>query len=294
MLKNFIYHILQETNITWRTIKNDYNTTLIPITTYFIFSASRTPNPKILKVLTTSILYATAYIVPFCISNQLNGIEEDKLEKPYRPLPAGLITIKGAINRYIIWNMLLMIISKKLGVMKWSVLWMIVTVYHNFLNGDKHFFTKNIISMTLGTAAQFGAAWNSYHPTMSRDKKVWMWMVSIWIGIMANIQDFRDIEGDLKSHRKTLPIVLGNNQARIVMSFVSMTSGLILHKLFKDFNSKPLAKAVNIGVLGWHFLIAARLWFARSHQADQITYKYHLSFLYCTVVLSSFIFLKKQ
>lgn len=283
--------IKKEFQITWRTIQNDYNTTLIPITTYFLFSASQTSDFSLLGTLLTSICYATAYIVPFCLSNQLNGIAEDKLEKPYRPLSAGLITPLGALARYLIWNIVLLLISIYLGITKWSALWMIVTLYHNFLNGDKHFLTKNVISMTLGTAAQFGAAWNSYHLTMSASKQFWMWMVAIWIGVLANIQDFRDMKGDAKSKRKTLPIVMGHSNARIVMSIVSVIAGLILYHLMNRFNTKPIARGVNIAILCWHFLLAARLVLTRSRSADSITYKYHLSFMYCAVVLSSFLFL---
>jgi 4-hydroxybenzoate polyprenyltransferase len=286
-----MFDFLREIQITWLTIKNDYNTTLIPITIYFLFAASQAPHFSLLPVLITSIGFATAYIVPFCLSNQLHGIEEDKVEKPNRPLAAGLITPSGAFNRYLIWNAILLGISIKLGVSKWSILWIAVTIFHNFLDGDKHFLSKNLISMTLGTAAQFGAAWHSYHPTMSVRKQSWMWMVAIWIGILANVQDFRDIQGDQRSHRRTLPLVMGTNRARILMSIISLIAGAIMYIVLRILNSGSLATMFRLGIFCWHVLLAGRLVCARTHRADEITYKYHLSFMYCAVVLSSFIFL---
>lgn len=282
-----INDVIKEVIITWRTIKNDYNTTLIPITTYFVFSGFQRLD---LSVFVISILYGIMYIVPFCMGNQLNGIEEDKLEKPYRPLPSGLINYNGAVWRYLIWTGMYILLSYKLGVMMWSGLWLLVSIFHNFLGGHKHFLTKNVICMTLGTASQFGAAWTTYHDNMTDSHTAWMWMTSIWIGVLANIQDFRDIEGDLRNHRKTLPIVFGTD-ARLIMSVTTIIVGVSLSLMLNSFKSHGLAVSINIGILAWHFLLAGRILLARSHKSDHITYKYHLSFMYCVIVLSSFIFL---
>lgn len=291
---DIIKTIFKEIDVTWRIIKNDYNTTLIPITTYFIFSYCQRLNftfSAILSVFVISITYGISYIVPFCISNQVQGIEEDKLEKPYRPLACGLITINGAIKRYLIWSLICMCLSWKMGVMKWSGLWIMVTIFHNFLGGDKNFLTKNVLCMTLGTAAQFGAAWGTFHLEMSQYHQLWMWVTSIWIGVMANIQDFRDIEGDLKSHRRTLPIIFGI-YSRPIMSVITIFAGLILCKLLYQFKSYGLAIYINIGIFIWHLVLAGRILLTRCQKSDNITYKYHLSFMYCTIVMSSFIFLK--
>jgi 4-hydroxybenzoate polyprenyltransferase len=218
-------------------------------------------------------------------------VGEDKVEKPDRPLAAGLITPRGAFTRYVIWTFFLFLLSLTLGIPKWSVLWIAVTIFHNFLDGDKHFFTKNVISMTLGTAAQFGAAWHSYHAVMSKEKQIWMWTIAIWIGVLANLQDFRDIQGDQQNARKTLPIVLGTRSARLLMAIISLVGGLLLFQILRQFNTSLLATIIRVGILLWHILLAGRLLWRQGHRSDQITYKFYLSFLYCAVVLSSFIFL---
>lgn len=292
----------REVTITWRIIQNDYNTTLIPITIYFLLSAShqRALDISFVWVLTISAAYSLAYIVPFCLANQIRGVEEDKLEKPYRPLAAGLITLQGAWIRYNCWNMVLICISGLLGwnVLAWSCVWMTVTVYHNFLGGDKHFLTKNVVCMTLGTAAQFGAAWHTYHPSMPQQQQIWMWMIATWIGVLANIQDFRDMQGDLKMGRKTLPILWGHDshdslhEARAMMAFGVVVAGLALQHMLTLFYAHSIeARTLQIIFLVWHGVLALRVMSARTRLEDHITYKYYLSFFYCAVALSSFVFL---
>ena len=65
------------------------------------------------------------------------------------------------------------------------------------------------------------------------------------------------------------------------MASVSIAASAILFKLLRGFNPKPLATGVNLGFVAWHFLLAGRLYLARTREADRITYKYHLSFMYC-------------
>lgn len=51
--------------------------------------------------------------------------------------------------------------------------------------------------------------------------------ISIWVGLVAHIQDFRDQEGDKKVHRQTLPLAFGDTTARYMMSILSMPMGFI-------------------------------------------------------------------
>ena len=158
---------------------------------------------------------------------------------------------------------------------------------------EKGFFALNSESrcVTLGTAAQFGAAWTTYHPRMCSLQRRWMWMIAIWIGILANIQDFRDMRGDRKRGRRTLPLVIGVLPARKLMALLCVLLGLILHS-FLYRSSSILANSVRNSIFVWHLVLAVRIFNVRSTRGDQITYKYYLSFLYCFIVLCSFVFLK--
>ena len=286
-----MFVLIRECFVTWQTIKNDYNTTLVPITLYFLFASYEAEKLFLPKDIFLGLLYALLYIAPFCFSNQIQGIEEDRIEKPDRPLASGLISVRGAWYRFICWTLALLGWSFCFGMQKWSLMWVATTVFHNFLGGDNHFVTKNTLCMTLGTAAQFGAAWTTYHPRMCSLQRRWMWMIAIWIGILANIQDFRDMRGDRKRGRRTLPLVIGVLPARKLMALLCVLLGLILHS-FLYRSSSILANSVRNSIFVWHLVLAVRIFSVRSTRGDQITYKYYLSFLYCFIVLCSFVFLK--
>ena len=61
-----MFKFRREVDVTWRAIRSDYNTTLIPITIDFLFSASRAQNNLFPPIL-VGPLFAILYIVPFCL-----------------------------------------------------------------------------------------------------------------------------------------------------------------------------------------------------------------------------------
>ncbi|KAI7865999.1 hypothetical protein K492DRAFT_106217, partial [Lichtheimia hyalospora FSU 10163] len=96
---------------------------------------------------------------------QIKGIEEDKINKPDRPLVSGLLNKYQAIIRYIIVSFLYLFLSYKKQVFLESFIWFIVTILYNIIELDKHWFFKSPITIC--------------------------------------VQEFRDIDGDLEIGRKT-------------------------------------------------------------------------------------------
>ena len=66
---------------------------------------------------------------------------------------------------------------------------------------DKHWFTKNYISMTLGTLSIGWSAWSivTGHPWMNTSYTVIIVTLSLYIGGTSNVQDLSDVEGDKKT-----------------------------------------------------------------------------------------------
>lgn len=284
----------REVELLWKFTKTDLLVSVVSASIFMLvalFSAASV-NLQSLAYFGLGLCYFIFYIYPFDISNQLEAIEEDKLNKPFRPLPSGLINEQGAYFRYYLGTAVYLILGAFLGVFYWSVLWVIVTYMLNLRGWDKNWITKNFVSMGLGTAAQLGAAWQIIGP-FSSSAIIWISLISFWVALTSCTQDFRDVEGDRKTGRKTLPILVGDQNARIItMSFwaiMSLSVGIVYFQLQEGLFWLDLA--LILPALATHLYIMYRLWFLRSPKADGKTYLIQC-LLYCyLLLLSVYIFL---
>ncbi|KAJ7251129.1 UbiA prenyltransferase family-domain-containing protein, partial [Mycena haematopus] len=192
---------------TWR----DWSTTLVPGTMRTIAALRSLDSPSlgfVIESLAHSLVYFVLYIYAFDIANQINGVEEDRINKPDRPLVSGRVLLQGAYIRWYITTFLHLAIGAAWGVLPWTALWVFVTIYTSFYSGDKHWFAKNLIFMSVGSFCLLQAAWGLVAPITTREMR-WAAALSGVVGTVASVQDMRDLEGDRVAGRQTLPIVLG-------------------------------------------------------------------------------------
>lgn len=288
----FLRRVTREVDITWRAIKSDYDSTLVPITIAVLVAVSARPGATagdFVVYLGLALLYALPYIAQFCYSGQLDSVAEDRIEKPFRPLPAGLVTRAGAWRRYLLWAGVFVLASVALGVAKWALCWLLATVFHNRLGGHRHWFTKNCVTMSLGTLAQLGAAWELVHGSMTPGAWLWAVGISLWVGVTVHLQDFRDIEGDRRVRRRTLPIVLGAAKARGVVAAAVVLMGLVSLVSLLYLAHSAAARLCTAVIVGWHAWLVVRLLLLRSRESDHRTYK-SLCYLYCVILASGVFF----
>jgi len=213
------YLPMKELNILFRfTWRDGPSTLMAPL--LFTFGALLKHSQSFLDFgvsILTNMGYFMLYLLCHAIVNQIVGFEEDKLDKPNRPLPAGLITIRGAWVRWILCMIAFPIFAFVIGGMelsRWAIAWQALVVIYN-LKLDKHWASKNLIFIVLGTVFMLEAAWTLVTNVDVPTRK-WIWVVSISCGFPLNLQDFRDIVGDAATGRITLPIQIGETPARIV------------------------------------------------------------------------------
>lgn len=176
------------------------------------------------------ILYNVFYIYQFDILNQINGIEEDKINKPDRPLASGLINEIQAKKRYIIVICCYLILSYKKNIFLESLLWSIVTILYNVMGLDKNWFLKSLLmSPAIYTLASADYR-ILYSINILNKKNIIKKVITLSIigPITIFVQDFRDIKGDLKINRKTLPIKFGLRISRYVCFFLGILSIFII------------------------------------------------------------------
>ncbi|KAJ7113794.1 UbiA prenyltransferase family, partial [Mycena epipterygia] len=197
-------------DFTWR----DWSASLIPGMMYTIAalrSLDATPSSALVtRSLIRSLIYFLLYIYAFDIANQINGINEDRINKPDRPLSSGRVSLQGAYIRWYATTAAHLVAGVAWGVLPWTVLWVCITIYTSFYGGDKHWPTKNLLFMSVGSLCLLQAAWGLVAPITAREWR-WALLLSGVFGVVASVQDMRDVEGDRIAGRRTLPIVLGSS-----------------------------------------------------------------------------------
>ena len=169
-----------------------------------------------------TFMYFLLFLYSFNLCDQIAGAEGDKLDKPDRPIPSGLITIQGAKYRWCLITTVYILCSVAIGNVWSCLLWVVVTLLycHGATGWDKHWFTKNFISMTLGTFVLGWSGWSIMygHPWMDTSYAITVVSLSLYVGATANLQDMRDVEGDKRTGRLTLPISFGIPSSKRLLS----------------------------------------------------------------------------
>ena len=221
----------------------------------------------------------------FELANQRlpDSIVEDSFNKPWRPLPNGLISSVQARRLLLTVLPIFLGMSYFMGVWKeTSLLFTLTWMYNDLKGGDEDFIVRNMV-----IAAAFGvynegalriACGHGHAPT--KIGFVWTAIVSAIIFSTMHVQDMQDQIGDLAKGRRSAPIVLGDGIARWTVA-VPIIFWSLFCPLYWD-----------VGVLGWVLpmglgsLIAVREFWFREPEADHTTWVMWAGWLTSTYLLS--------
>ncbi|OAX38615.1 hypothetical protein K503DRAFT_856561 [Rhizopogon vinicolor AM-OR11-026] len=183
--------------------KSDILTGLIPIT---LFVLAVSPHPHLARIPET-IIWMWMHILKHDISNQIQNPEEDKKNKPDRPLPAGRITIQNAT--YVRWILVpvSLVFSAKYGklVLASSACAETLSIWYNNFGGDKGCLSKNLLTAAGYICVEVGAIIVA-GPSPSIDS-IGTCAIIFNCAVFAttiHAQDFKDEEGDRSTGRHTL------------------------------------------------------------------------------------------
>nr|WP_255578301.1 UbiA family prenyltransferase [Chitinophaga sp. sic0106] len=281
-----------ELRLIWRFVRNDFWDTIVPCYTTFITAwiyENRHLQDFPLAFLMCTI-YTMLYILTFCVANQVNSVEEDAINKPDRPLPAGLVNRRGAIIRLLIYNVFFIIVAYLFHVLLFAIAWQVITIILCGW-GSKHWVTKNLICISAGTVALMGAEWQLTTPTISHN--VWQFIIflSIWAGFGLPVQDLRDQVGDAVMHRKTLPLQFGDLLSRKMLFIYFLTVSPILYyfAIVSQDNFSAWVIALIIAQYVYHGVVAYRVMRFRTSKADDKTYHYFVYLFIATIPVICFL-----
>ncbi|KKA20393.1 hypothetical protein T310_5580 [Rasamsonia emersonii CBS 393.64] len=198
---------------------------------------SRISQIEVLARIPTVVLWVWLNLLFFNVSNQIQdaSIEEDRENKPWRPLPSQAITQPQARILYAALGPLVLITSAVTGGILPSISLQILTFAYNDLRlGDRWYFRNCInaggyLSFLVGAVQ---AALNTCDLEYSDLSIRWLALIGCAVTTGIHAMDLYDQAGDSKRGRRTLPIAMGDALARNVllvsMALVSLSASRVI------------------------------------------------------------------
>ncbi|RAH58922.1 hypothetical protein BO85DRAFT_329568, partial [Aspergillus piperis CBS 112811] len=243
---------------------NDFKTMVGPSIAFAIF---HTPSDKvhtheILLRLPHMFAYSWINLLAFTINNQCQpaSIAEDRLNKPWRPLPAGRLSPAQAQVWGRLSTVLAIILSSSSSVSSinmsthsrsgqqgggagWSesvLLAVLGWIYNDLGQGNGNWAVRNLLNAagftsfaagTLEVALRTPLLSLSSWSADSNDDNVqllwWIGMIAAVVATTVQLQDMYDQKGDAAAGRRTLPLVVGDRAARLFSAIAIMAWSLL-------------------------------------------------------------------
>ena len=211
----------------WLFTFSDLKTIVGPKTVFGIVNASFAPVygiPITRTVTLNTVLLTTLWVwmnlIPFVIDNQRQqgSIMEDRLNKPWRPMPSKRLSPSQAKRLMFILYITAFGTSVLLGGLRQNLSLMVLGFWYNDCGGAAHCVARNFINACGFVCFASGAmevALGTYLPLKLRLVQ-WFLIIGGVVFSTVQLQDMYDQAGDRICGRKTLPIALGDWRARLL------------------------------------------------------------------------------
>ncbi|KJA28900.1 hypothetical protein HYPSUDRAFT_33340 [Hypholoma sublateritium FD-334 SS-4] len=259
-------------------IKSDVVGILLPIV---IFATLSTRHISLTRILQSST-WTAVHLLQFCVSNQSLSPEEDRKNKPWRPIPAGRVTVTSAYT--LRWSLIpvCLALSTMYGVLDVSLILTSLIFLHNEAKHGKNWLARSFLNAAAYATFDAGATLISCGDRQEFNaNKIFPVIVNAFI-ILTTIhaQDFRDEEGDRHEGRRTIPIVAP------WISRVTMPILLLSWSLLITARVAPVLVDWFILLLGW--VVGVRFYYLRTRSADDTSYALYNIWLLSIRVLLCF------
>lgn len=241
-------------------------------------SLSMGPSLSWTRILATAplmALWSWSNLFLFTLHNQHHPstAAEDARNKPWRPVPSGRISPRQATLVMLCMYPVVLLISLAVGGLGPCLFEAVFCLWYNELEGASHPFVKNLLN-GLGFACFLagplevvtGRSIFSGHAEAAR----WLAIMAAAITTTVHTQDFRDREGDEATGRRTVPLAVGDMNARLVAA-----AGLIIWTAVSSWywGVGLVAWKAGVGVWVAAALLVTNLFRDRSRRGDAFTWK---------------------
>lgn len=270
------HFIIREFRLTKRMLASNILLMLLPPVTFALAAGAYTHADVVAlasgagKAALLSFLFA--YVVDS--SNQIHGAEEDRRNKPYRPVPAGLTDERGLLLRFIAAMPVYTLAGWLLGALPWVLLWQISTLLQFLWASDRYYIWWKTPANISGSLTQLATGWSVVAPL---DSTAWTWIVtiSIYLPLACVFEDVRDTDGDRAVGRRTPPLVFGTTPIRWWFALLMSLLPVAVYLLLIQPVGAPLWRALLplglIAIFAWW--CAGRALARRNRDADRFTYQ---------------------
>ncbi|KAF8125716.1 UbiA prenyltransferase family [Boletus edulis] len=247
---DFLYHL----HTLFLFTKADIRTALIPQTIFALAVAPVCHPSHILHTVT----WIWLHLLMCNVANQVKAPDEDKINKPFRPLPSGRIAEHHA--RTLRWILVPVCLACSAAysteLLFTSIELQVLTVLYSELHCDEYFILKNFLTAAMYGCAGFGGALLA-GCDRSHVHKTAQLAVQLSTTVFASTlhaQDFKDVSGDRLTGRCTLPILFPLGSRLSVALGIPMWSICLSHVWHLDLLSATVV-IVYSGYTGIRFLL---------------------------------------
>ncbi|KAF3904803.1 hypothetical protein ABW20_dc0104024 [Dactylellina cionopaga] len=261
---------------------------------------------KLLRSTLHCLFFTSIFAYVFEIANQTWSSEEDKLNKPTRPIPSGLLTVRQAEKRWLFsWTASLCIIDSFYGheAMAHMALWQLWVAFCYVWPKTEHWALKSAFTgiTAMVSPPTFNIILSGIVPEW-KHSLVFDLPMAAWLILSIHIQDFSEVQGDRAANRKTLPIIL--SQKGMIYLRIWTASFFILSSLgalmwgYVEFQSSHRFNTVMVtGIfqLIMALPVAIRTLTGEGKQIDKRTYNlYYFLALFSLIIHLSFVSLGRR
>lgn len=280
-LKAFFSFCSHETFVTFRLMKSNFSATIL----FFMNAvfAHILYEDICLQLLLESAISGFIYGYVFDIMQQALSAEEDRYNKPDRPIPAGLLTVAEVRFRWLFgWVLSPVLVIYLFGYQAafWLLMWQLCCAFFYVWPKFGHWVFRHLFVL-IGTI--FLLRWTDviavrYYPD-SGMLFGYDLLLCFWITFTIHIQEFHDVVGDERSGRQTLVLLFGESRQRLLRVLTAVTlsflSGFMVLAGLIGCTCSWQNSAILFGVIHCFFslVVSSRLCLVRSHSADVVTYK---------------------
>ncbi|RYP44207.1 hypothetical protein DL768_009299 [Monosporascus sp. mg162] len=174
---------------------------------------------QILAAVPSMMLWTWSNLFLFNLHNQRQGMAEDALNKPWRPLPSRRLTSEQATFVTYFMYPTTWTVAIRFGGLVPCLFETAFSLWYNELGGSGNPFLKSLLNgvgLTCFLVGPLEVA--TGHAIFSGQGKsaAWIFILAAAMTVTSHIQDFRDVEGDRAAGRRTIPLTIGDMNARVL------------------------------------------------------------------------------
>lgn len=280
------FSLLFELRMLWLFTKRDLIAVTFPGVLYTASALmySQTSISKSIVPLLLSVIYFWLLLAFFCISNQICDIEEDRVEKPDRPIVSGKISVDCAKTRLLLVGVFNLLLALYLEILQYTVLYSIGGVINNLITAKKYW-NLRIYMAAIGVTLPIVIGWHMIAPIPI---ELWLWILYLklcWCAF-GPIQDMGDLDGDRKVGRKTFIIVNGESFTKRFIGVGGIALVIAFHFILKRITkSGIMALLCEIVLTSFSLSLTYKICNSSSVKEYKLCHKLFITF-YCLLLIA--------